>query len=171
MSSVWVVHTFPFSDLILELLNILSAPSRWSDPGATAVGSPYGQPVNLSYLVEAIGVRSVDTSVPTDPSKQFGFMVAYQVIRGGELDEDSEEKINGQGYHGFWNLLKSIFYVHILICCVLGGAGDRSRWKCSSSSKEADLYQMPSPRDILHYSKHQQAKLHSARNLRNSVHR
>ena len=52
---------------------------RWSDPGATAEGRPFGLPVDLSHLIQAYGIRGVDTSVPTDPSKLYGFIVTYLV--------------------------------------------------------------------------------------------
>ncbi|GAX82866.1 hypothetical protein CEUSTIGMA_g10292.t1, partial [Chlamydomonas eustigma] len=52
----------------------------WTDPGATATGSPYGSQLNLTSLIQTSGAAMVDTSVPTNTQKQsYGFVVTYMV--------------------------------------------------------------------------------------------
>jgi hypothetical protein len=50
--------------------------SAWQDPGATAVDEVDG---DLSGSIQSFGSGAVDTSVPTAPGKEFGFVVEYFV--------------------------------------------------------------------------------------------
>lgn len=50
--------------------------SVWQDPGATAVDAVDG---DLSSSIQSFGAGAVDTSIPTAPGKDFGFVVEYYV--------------------------------------------------------------------------------------------
>jgi len=50
--------------------------SSWTDPGATAIDAVDG---NVSASIQSFGAGAVDTSTPTAPGKDFGFVVEYYV--------------------------------------------------------------------------------------------
>ena len=52
--------------------------SSWTDPGATALDvDAFGNTVNVTSSITFSG--AVDTSQPTPPSQQFGFLIDYEV--------------------------------------------------------------------------------------------
>jgi zinc transporter 1/2/3 len=58
------------------MIDTVAYKSVWRDPGATAIDAVDG---DLSASIQSFGVGAVDTSVPTAPSREFGFVVEYAV--------------------------------------------------------------------------------------------
>eukprot|EP00798_Chlamydomonas_sp_ICE-L_P008476 gene8476-4837_t len=54
--------------------------SKWKDPGATAIGYPYGVPVDITASVTSFGAGAVDTLLATPPAKNYSFLITYTAV-------------------------------------------------------------------------------------------
>eukprot|EP00798_Chlamydomonas_sp_ICE-L_P008465 gene8465-4909_t len=54
--------------------------SNWEDPGATAIGYSYGEPVDITVSVTSYGAGAVNTFLATPPSKTHSFVITYTAL-------------------------------------------------------------------------------------------
>eukprot|EP00798_Chlamydomonas_sp_ICE-L_P011238 gene11238-18863_t len=55
---------------------------NWKDPGATAIGYPYGEPVDITVFVTSFGAGAVNTLLATPPSETHSFVITYTASDG-----------------------------------------------------------------------------------------
>lgn len=63
----------------VAMLTTVPWASKYADAGARATATPYGTQIDVTPLIQAFGVGSVDTSVPTLPGKPFSYIITYTV--------------------------------------------------------------------------------------------
>eukprot|EP00798_Chlamydomonas_sp_ICE-L_P008501 gene8501-4860_t len=62
------------------MLDEIPFDSKWVDPGATAIGYPYGEPVDITASVTSFGAGAVDTLLATPPSMTYSFLITYTAV-------------------------------------------------------------------------------------------
>eukprot|EP00798_Chlamydomonas_sp_ICE-L_P004363 gene4363-14486_t len=53
---------------------------NWEDTGATAIGYPYGNPVDITASVTSFGAGAVNTLLATPPSETHSFVITYTAL-------------------------------------------------------------------------------------------